>query len=53
MIDMPPQLFAQIRAYLAAGKFGKITLDVQKGKIISWSLTEVGRVDNRENVSVT
>lgn len=44
-IDMPPELFVKIREYMAAGKHGKITLNIKAGEIVAWEFVELGRID--------
>ena len=51
-IDIPPDLLDAIRQYMAAGKHGNITLNVKNGQIVSWSLTEIGRIDKGKDCPV-
>ena len=44
MMPFPPGLFELIRAFLSAGKTGRIELDVRNGRILSYRLTEAGTV---------
>jgi hypothetical protein len=44
-VDIPPALYEAIRGFLHGEKHGNITLNVKQGKIISWAITEVGRID--------
>ena len=54
-LDIPVELFERMREYMAAGKHGNITWNMKNGRIISWSLTEVGRINRsrRHLVRVT
>ncbi len=45
IVDIPPALYEAIRGFLHSEKHGNITLNVKQGKIISWAITEVGRID--------
>ena len=45
IVDIPPALYEAIRGFLNSEKHGNITLNVKQGKIISWAITEVGRID--------
>ena len=45
IVDIPPTLYEAIRGFLHSEKHGNITLNVKQGKIISWAITEVGRID--------
>jgi len=42
---IPAELWAKLDEYLGAGKHGNVTLNIKGGKIISWQLTEIGRID--------
>jgi hypothetical protein len=42
--QIPPEAFERIKAFLMAGKTGNIQLDVKQGQVLSWKVTEHGRV---------
>ena len=45
IVDIPPALYEAIQGFLHSEKHGNITLNIKQGKIISWAITEVGRID--------
>tara|TARA_Y100000310_G_scaffold309564_1_gene353793 strand:+ start:282 stop:500 length:219 start_codon:yes stop_codon:yes gene_type:complete len=45
VVGFPAELLQKIREYFAAGKHGNVMLNIKGGKIMSWEITEMGRVD--------
>jgi hypothetical protein len=41
---IPEAAWERIRAFVLARKTGQVTLDVKEGHVLSWKLTEYGRV---------
>ena len=58
---LPAELVDKLRAFLAAGHTGNIVLDIKDGRILSWKMTEYGRLcasphqplDNRIESAIT
>jgi len=50
-VDIPQEVIEKIYEFLAAGKTGNITLDIKEGRILSWKVTEHGRVYNIDKES--
>lgn len=44
---VPPEIAAKLREFLAAGKTGNVVLDIKEGRILSWKVTEYGRLGDR------
>ncbi len=44
-VDVPPPLYEAILGFIRDQKHGNITLNIKAGQIVSWSLTEIGRID--------
>jgi len=43
-IAIPVELTQKIREFLLANKTGNVILDVKEGRIMSWKITEYGRL---------
>lgn len=41
---MPVEIGLKLREFLAAGKTGNVVLDIKEGRILSWKVTEYGRL---------
>mgnify|MGYP003144232001 CR=1 FL=1 len=46
-IAVPSELLDKIREFLYADKTGNVTMDIKEGRILSWKITEHGRVQAR------
>ena len=46
-LAIPAEFWRRLEAYLQAGNHGNVTLNIKDGKVISWQLTEIGRIDKR------
>lgn len=44
MIAIPPELLEKIQRFLLADKTGNVTFDIKEGRIMSWKITEHGRL---------
>ena len=56
-IGMPRNLMDRIQEFLQAGHSGNVQLDIKDGRILSWKVTEYGKVhtsqvDNEEMKNV-
>ena len=49
---MPLELTTKLREFLAQGKTGNVVLDIKDGRILSWKLTEYGRLCVTPSVSI-
>lgn len=50
-LDIPHELMAKIREFMLANKTGNVTLDVKEGQVLSWKITEHGRLCNIDKVN--
>jgi ribosomal protein S18 len=46
-VVVPPELLDKIREFLSSDKTGNVTMDIKEGRILSWKITEHGRVQAR------
>ena len=43
--ELPPQVARRLAEFCAAAKSGQLQLDINHGQIVSFKLTEAGRID--------
>lgn len=47
MCDLPAPIARRLAEFAAARKTGTLQLDLKDGRVVSWRITESGRVDSR------
>lgn len=45
---LPPQIANRLAEFCAGTKTGTLQIDIKDGRVISWKLTESGRIDKRD-----
>lgn len=51
--SLPEVLVRKLHDFLAAAKTGNVTLDIKEGRILSWKMTEYGRVNDPPDRELT
>jgi len=43
-VGLPEILLSRLRQFLEAGHTGNVVLDIKDGRVLSWKVTEFGRI---------